>query len=284
MQRSAHVAAPARLGVRRLAPPKSLAALLAIVISVGLAWALVVPPWQSPDELAQFGFVQSLAENFTIPHTAGAPQNSSDVIAADAAVGASRGAFWPAPAPPDWSHADYSAYLAAEHAVHPSRSDGNGPSTATNNPPLFYLVAAVPYLIDHGGTAFGRLYSVRLLGVLLLLVTTIGAWLLAGEVFGRRRLPQLGLRRSGGAASNGLLHVHRGQPGRAAHGIVDVHALAGRAGDQPPRPGVGRRVAVRGDGGGHPDQGDVLRPGRPDPDRAAHRLAPAPGRRARAGH
>ena len=200
MQRSAQVAAPARLGVRRLAPPSSLAVLLVIVLTVGLSWALLVPPWQSPDELAHFGFAQSLAENFTIPHTAGAPQASSDLTAANGAVGADRGAFWPTPAPPDWRRSDYSAYLAAEHAARPSRSDGTGPSTATNNPPLYYLVAAAAYLIGHGGTPFGQLYSIRIFGVLLLIVTTIAAWLLAGEVFGRRRLPQLGC-----AAVAGLL-------------------------------------------------------------------------------
>ena len=201
MQRSAQVAAPARLGVRRLAPPKSLAALLVIVVSVGLSWALVVPAWQSPDELAHFGFVQSLAETFTIPHTAGAPQISSDVIGADRAVGASRGAFWPAPAPPDWRRSDYRDYLSGEQAAHPpSRSNGTGPSTATNNPPLYYLVAAAAYLVDHGGTAFGQLYAIRIFGVMLLVLTTICAWLLAGEVFGRRRLPQLGC-----AAVAGLL-------------------------------------------------------------------------------
>jgi Predicted membrane protein (DUF2142) len=193
MQRSAQAVAPERVGLRRLTPPKSLAALLIIVVSVGLAWALIVPPWQTPDELAHFAFAQSLAENFTIPHTAGAPQYSSDLRFADGAVGASRGAFWPTPASPDWRRSDYSAYLTAEHAAHPpSRSDGTGPSTATNNPPLYYLVAAAAYLVDHGGTAFGRLYSIRIFGVLLLLVTTISAWLLAGETFGRRRLPQLG--------------------------------------------------------------------------------------------
>jgi 4-amino-4-deoxy-L-arabinose transferase-like glycosyltransferase len=200
MQRSAQVAAPARLGVRRLAPPSSLAVLLVIVVTVGLSWALLVPPWQSPDELAHFGFAQSLAENFTIPHTAGAPQASSDLTAANGAVGAARGAFWPTPAPPDWRRSDYRAYLAAEHAAPPSRSDGTGPSTATNNPPLYYLVAAAAYLIGHGGTPFGQLYSIRIFGVLLLIVTTIAAWLLAGEVFGRRRLPQLGC-----AAVAGLL-------------------------------------------------------------------------------
>ena len=59
------------------------------------------------------------------------------------------------------------------------------------NPPLYYLYADIAYLVDHGGTAFGRLYAMRLWGVLLLAATALGAWLLAGETLGRRRLPQL---------------------------------------------------------------------------------------------
>jgi 4-amino-4-deoxy-L-arabinose transferase-like glycosyltransferase len=191
MQRSAQ-AAPERVGVRRLAPPKSLAALLAIVVVVGLGWALLVPPWQSPDELAHFAYAQSLAESFTLPGVNGRAGASSDESFADAAVGASRGAFWPEPAPPDWSRADYAAYLASEHGADPpSKSDGSGPSSAAQNPPLYYLFADVGYLVDQGGTAFGRLYAMRISGVLLLALTTIGAWLLAGEAFGRRRLSQL---------------------------------------------------------------------------------------------
>jgi 4-amino-4-deoxy-L-arabinose transferase-like glycosyltransferase len=192
MQRSVKAAAPGLAGLRRVTPPASLAALLAIVISVGIAWALLVSPWQSPDELAHFSYAQSLAENFAIPSTSGRPEASSDLSFADGAVGASRGAFWPASAPPDWSAGDYRAYLSAEHsAQRPSTSDGTGPSSATGNPPLYYLLAAGAYLIDSGGTAFGRLYAIRLFGVLLLSITAIAAWLLAGEVFGRRRLPQL---------------------------------------------------------------------------------------------
>ena len=34
------------------------------VAIVGLCWALLVPPWQSPDELAHFAYAQSLAESF----------------------------------------------------------------------------------------------------------------------------------------------------------------------------------------------------------------------------
>ena len=112
MQRSIEAAAPERAGLRRLAPPRSLAALLAIVISIGLTWSLVVPPWQSPDELAHFAYAQGLAESFMLPGIPAGSGASSDQSFADAAVGASRGAFWPQAAPPDWSRADYDAYLA----------------------------------------------------------------------------------------------------------------------------------------------------------------------------
>ena len=191
MQRSAQ-AAPERSGLRRIAPPKSLAALMVVVCIVGLSWALVVPPWQSPDETTHFAYVQSLAESFTLPGVKGRPPESSDQAFADGAVGASRGAFWPLAAPPEWNRSDYTRYLATEHGAHPpSKSNGSGPVASDNNPPLYYLFADLGYLIDHGGTAFGRLYAIRLSGVVLLLLTTVGAWLLAGEVFGRRRLPQL---------------------------------------------------------------------------------------------
>jgi 4-amino-4-deoxy-L-arabinose transferase-like glycosyltransferase len=185
-------AAPRHRGVRRLAPPRSLAALLVMVVVVGLAWALVVPPFQAPDEPTHFAYIQSLAESFKLPNVPGRPGLSSDEQAADAAVGAIRGGFYPGPSPPSWRQADEKAYLALEHGRHPlSRSDGSGFTTSTGNPPLYYALAAVPYLIDHGGSTFGQLYAIRIAEVLLLALTAVAAWLLAGEVFGRRRLPQL---------------------------------------------------------------------------------------------
>ncbi len=191
MQRSTE-AAPVRARIRRLAPPASLAALLCIVAIVGLSWALMVPPWQSPDELDHFAYTQSLAERFALPGDPKRQEDSSDEAFANDSVGAARSAFSPATSPPDWNLSDYAAYLAAEHG-HPARSrqDGGGPNGADSNPPLYYLFAAIPYLLDHGGTTFGQLYGIRIAGVLLLLVTTVAAWMLAGEVFDRRRLPQL---------------------------------------------------------------------------------------------
>jgi 4-amino-4-deoxy-L-arabinose transferase-like glycosyltransferase len=174
---------------------------LGIVAIVGLVWALVVPPWQSPDEVAHFAYAQSLAENFELPGDTKAAPYSTDQLTADAAVGASRGAFFPGASPPDWSSADYDAYLAAEHGADPpSRSNGSGPDPASQNPPLYYLYEDIGYLVDHGGTAFGRLYTMRITGVLLILLTTLATWLLIGEALGRRRLPQLA-----GAACAGLM-------------------------------------------------------------------------------
>ena len=73
----------------------------------------------------------------------------------------------------------------------PSRSDRGGPNSAGNYPPLYYLYADIGYFIDQGGTAFGRLYTMRLWAVLLLALNALAGWLLAGEILGPRRLPQL---------------------------------------------------------------------------------------------
>ncbi len=166
--------------------------LLVLVTIIGVAWALLVPPWQSPDEMAHSAYAQPLAESLTLAGVPGRPSVSSDLNFADDAVGASRGAFFPRFSPPVWSGAAAAKYAARESGSNPpSQTNGGGLSSATANPPLYYLFAAIGTWIDHGGTAFGRLYATRLLGVALLLLTTTAAWLLAGEVFARRRLAQL---------------------------------------------------------------------------------------------
>src|SRR5262249_20534473 len=61
-------------------PPAPLTALLVLVALVGVAWALVTPVFQAPDENSHFAYVQSLAERFALPGdekrpTASAEQN-----------------------------------------------------------------------------------------------------------------------------------------------------------------------------------------------------------------
>jgi hypothetical protein len=49
------------LVARVRAVPAPLAAILVVVVLTGLMWALLVPPWQAPDEDSHFAYAQSLA-------------------------------------------------------------------------------------------------------------------------------------------------------------------------------------------------------------------------------
>lgn len=166
--------------------------LLVIVAIVGMWWALLVPPFQTPDSTAQFAYTQSLAENFRLPGDTGRPTYSTDQRVAAAAVGAGLPPLWPGLAPQQtWSAAHWRRFREETRAHPPARGNGGGPNPADANPPLYYLYAAIGYLIDSGGNALGRLYSIQLWGIFLLLLTTVGGWLLAGETFGHKRLAQL---------------------------------------------------------------------------------------------
>lgn len=172
--------------------PRPLAALLGAVLLIGLAWALIVPPWQAPDETVHFAYAQSLAERFALPGDRHRRAFSTDQRLADDASLATYGAFDPVDIKPGagWDAERWTAYLtAARHD--PPRDNGGGNNSASSNPPLYYLFADIAYWVDYGGNAVDRLYAMQIWGVVLLMATVLGAWLLAGEVLGRRRLGQL---------------------------------------------------------------------------------------------
>lgn len=187
--RESRSAAVARQSRAAAAPPRPLALLLIVVAVFGVCWAMLVPPFQSPDVFTHLSYAESLATHFDLPGRAGRPESSSSVQAADLAAGGHR-VQWSAPeAKPSWDPAVARAYRAA--AARLSRSDGGGPGPSQANPPLYYAYAAVAYTAAIGGDAFDRLNAIQLAGVLLLLAAVVGGWLLAGEVFGPRRLLQL---------------------------------------------------------------------------------------------
>ncbi|RKQ92867.1 putative membrane protein DUF2142 [Solirubrobacter pauli] len=177
---------------RRWAPPRPLAALLAACALLGVAWALLLPAWQAPDENSHYGYVQSLVDGPGLP---GEPDHlmfsTEQLFSADAA-NANQTAAAPS-TKPEWDPRAYDAWR-AEWAKRPDaqRSDGGGPNPARSNPPLAYLVYAAPYAAFSGADPFDRLVAMRLVGVLWLLVAVLATWALAGEVFGRRPVLQLG--------------------------------------------------------------------------------------------
>jgi 4-amino-4-deoxy-L-arabinose transferase-like glycosyltransferase len=179
--------------VRMLATriPIPLGALLAAVAMLGVCWALLLPAWQAPDENYHFGYAQLLAERFQLPGEANRPGLSTEQFLAQDWSNSDQTAAVPA-TKPEWSEQAYERWRADQQRLgDAAREDGTGPNPASTNPPLYYLYETPAYLAAKGGDIFDRLYLMRLWSVVLLLVTTCGAWLLAGELFGRERPLQL---------------------------------------------------------------------------------------------
>jgi hypothetical protein len=179
----------------------ALTPLLGAVALAVVAWALVVPPFQVPDEGGHFGYVQSLAEEGERPREAppGAPRGSTEQRVAAQVARSARvaGNFY---AKPPWGEDAERLWEeeAAPRLEGERRRDSRGGNQG-GHPPGYYAYEALPYWIASGGDAFDRLYLMRLWSGLLALVTVAGAWLLIGELAGRDRLLQLA-----GAACVGL--------------------------------------------------------------------------------
>ncbi len=176
--------------IPRPSVPTPLVLLLFAVLVVGTAWALLLPPWQSPDEQWHFAYAQTLAEHGRLPDGDNSASFSTEQLLAAASSRSDRMPFQPEVRAP-WDEGQYDAWQ-RENARLPAnaREDGGGVNNASSNPPLFYAVEAVPYKLA-GGDVLDRLYAMRLVSVLFLLVAVVATWLLAGELFGRNRTLQL---------------------------------------------------------------------------------------------
>ncbi len=164
------------------------------------AWALFVPPFQVTDEHGHFAYVQSLAENGERPSNRDLPRYqtfSTEELWAEELSGAHRAYFDPThkPAWDEWPEVvwDY-----VNDDIRPPRDNIRSAGAQERDPPLYYAYEVVPYAAS-GGDLFDRLFLMRLWSGVLMLITTLGAWLLIGELVGRDRLLQLA-----GAACVGL--------------------------------------------------------------------------------
>jgi 4-amino-4-deoxy-L-arabinose transferase-like glycosyltransferase len=173
-----------RRAVRRIPPP--LALLLVVVALFGVAWAMVTPAFQSPDETEHFSYVQTVAELGRLPGGKGKGKSTEQLIAETATN--AQPAVFSTYAQPESSRSAFEGWLRSDQG---RRDDGGGFSGASSYPPAYYLFETVPYLVAKSGTIFDRLYLMRIFSIFWLLVSTTAAWLLAGEVFGRAPRRQL---------------------------------------------------------------------------------------------
>jgi Predicted membrane protein (DUF2142) len=165
--------------------PRPLAALLAMATIQVVAWILVLPAFQGPDEEAHFAYVQYLAETGKTPHRyAGSGWNQSTEEAeaikwADLLV--LRGVL---AARPGWTDAAEQRWREVEASLpDEASSNGDGPNPAGQNPPLYYALETIPYHLSPGGSFFNRFYMTRFASGLLYVAAVAFMWLIASELF-----------------------------------------------------------------------------------------------------
>jgi len=185
-------AAAAGLAARVRGMDRILLVFLAIAAVECVAWASVIPPLQGPDEISHFDYTQRLVEQRTIPWSIGAdpthPGQPDSTEVQAAAETAEIVPQWGNPsARPPGTAIDERLWAQRERQLPGSdRSDG-GFTSAMNNPPLYYLYEAIPYLVTYPASIFTREFAMRLFNIPALLAVVLFTWLIAGELFRRRR-------------------------------------------------------------------------------------------------
>ena len=170
-----------RARLRRV--PRPLVLVLLVTALFGVAWALIVPAWGNPDEDAHFAYTQTLAERQELPGK-GQYAVSTEQRELMLQTNSDETTFFPT-AKPEWSATVERQWRTLQSG---ERSDNGGAPNATiQYPPAYYLLELLAYEAAGSDGLVTRVYAMRLLSLVWLLVAAVGAWLLAGEVFERRR-------------------------------------------------------------------------------------------------
>jgi 4-amino-4-deoxy-L-arabinose transferase-like glycosyltransferase len=182
-----------RAGPRRV--PAPLLAIMAVAVIAAVAWTCALPPWQGPDEDSHFAYVQKIAAAHTIPwHPGGAPADPGLPYSTELAYALTYGDVTPAwanpAARPGRTPADAAIWKRYDATLQAGAAADGGFTSTMQYPPLYYLYAALPYEATSGLGIYDRVFAVRLANIPALLAVVVFTWLLAGELFGRRRALQ----------------------------------------------------------------------------------------------
>ena len=157
----------------------------------GIAWALITPSFDAPDESEHFAYAQYVAETGrAIDSSQGArPAYSTEELLA--LEGTRHFSYIEsASGRPPWLKADEQRWKRRFEEQRPADDNGGGYSTAgSTHTPLFYALLAPAYLATDGQSTFSQLAAMRLISALLGGIVALCAYLIVRELFPRRRLP-----------------------------------------------------------------------------------------------
>jgi hypothetical protein len=142
------------------------------------SWSIVMPPFQVPDEPSHFAYVQQLAETRGLP-TSSSVRYAPEEMAALAGLDHNevrgdelRGTI-----------SSPAQQLLLEHELaqpYPRHGEG-GAGVAAPQPPLYYALQSIPYLLASSGNLLERLALMRLVSALMAGLTALFAYLFLRE-------------------------------------------------------------------------------------------------------
>jgi hypothetical protein len=147
------------------------------------SWSLIVPPFQGKDEADHFAYVEDLVENHVLPENG--QQNGSYSTEENLVL---EGVHYP-----QVTHASKTQAISTlaeqrtlSEDVHAGASlRGSGEAAiATSEPPLYYVIQAIPYTIARGNI-LDQLQLMRLVGALFAAITALFTFLFLREALPR---------------------------------------------------------------------------------------------------
>lgn len=159
--------------------------LCALVAAVNaIAWSLITPAFQVPDEQAHTYYAQQLAETGKVPKPQGKPSLSPQIDALKSAAHLEdiNTSYL---GKPDWTTVEGRGF---ERAIRSSSPVGGGGDIGVGSyPPLYYATLAVPYAAAGaaGGSLIEKLMAMRVLSALYAGITVLFVFLFLRELLPR---------------------------------------------------------------------------------------------------
>ena len=179
---------PEREGPRRPGPlgplrrlPTAACVCFAVALLNGIAWGLVVPLFQTPDEPGHVAYVQYVAETGKPPtgqgHLSHFSVEEHNLLDALRWKQVQRRKDNRVP-----GTATYEKNVERTVDTPADRVSGGGYTTDTNNPPLYYYVASAVYHLSPSSALPDRIHALRLLSALFAAITVLFVFLFLREL------------------------------------------------------------------------------------------------------
>ncbi|MGD1058357.1 MAG: DUF2142 domain-containing protein [Solirubrobacteraceae bacterium] len=147
------------------------------------AWSLIVPPFEGKDEADHFAYVEQVVENGSLPEN-GQPNGNYSAQENLVLEGLHAGEVIHSPQSTSISSEAEQHALIEDNDKGASRRGSGEAGIATSEPPLYYTIQAIPYLLARGNILL-ELQLMRLVGALFAATTALCTFLFLRELLPR---------------------------------------------------------------------------------------------------